>query len=116
MTDEPSILPVPVDLPIPAGQIPAGVAIAAIALNMAMKYHDMNIVKDGALYQQYKLEGRNLPPSKLEMVFKDAREIELYLIESNDRINELLVGTAARVIEDLITRTEGEPTDDDKDL
>lgn len=30
-----------------------GVAIASIALNMAMKYHDISTVKDGAMYQQY---------------------------------------------------------------
>lgn len=35
--------------------------IAAIALTMAMKYHDINTVQDGALYQQYKLEGEEIP-------------------------------------------------------
>jgi hypothetical protein len=34
--------------------------IAAIALNMALKYHDINTVQDGLLYQQYKLEGKKL--------------------------------------------------------
>lgn len=37
--------------------IPPAHGIAAIALTMAMKYHDIGTVQGGALYQQYKLGG-----------------------------------------------------------
>lgn len=65
--------------------------IAAIALSMAMKYHDMGMVKDGALYQQYKLEGRNLRTLGLADVFETAIKIEAHLLGSSDRIAKLIV-------------------------
>ena len=65
--------------------------IAAIALSMAMKYHDINTVQDGALYQQYKLEGKNLVPLHLDMVFETAIQIELHLLGSSKRIAEVLI-------------------------
>ena len=34
--------------------------VAAIALTMAMKFCDINTVQDGVLYQQYKMEGKNM--------------------------------------------------------
>lgn len=46
--------------------------IAAIALSMSMKYHNISTVQDGALYQQYKLEGRNMVPLHLDMIFDTA--------------------------------------------
>ncbi len=65
--------------------------IAAIALSMAMKYHDISTVKDGALYQQYKLEGKNLLPLHLDMVFETAIKIEEHLLGSSERIAKLIV-------------------------
>lgn len=65
--------------------------IAAIALNMAMKYHNIGMVKDGALYQQYKLEGKNIVPLHLDMVFETAIKIEAWLLGSSDRIAKLIV-------------------------
>ena len=50
-------------------RIGPAVGVASIALNMAMKYHDINTVQDGALYQQYKLEGKNMRPLHFDMVF-----------------------------------------------
>ena len=40
----------------PLKETPIGTVhgIAAIALSMALKYHDVTIIKDGAMYQQYK--------------------------------------------------------------
>ena len=57
--------------------------IAAIALHMAMQYHSINTVQDGALYQQYKLEGRNMVNLDLSMVFDTAIQIEQHLISRN---------------------------------
>jgi hypothetical protein len=77
----------------PMGNSPVAPAhvVASIALNMAMKYHDMSIVKDGALYQQYKLEGRNIRTIGLDDIFADAVRIEAWLLGSSDRIAKLIV-------------------------
>lgn len=69
--------------------------IAAIALNMAMKYHDMGMVKDGALYQQYKLEGRNITTIGLADVFETAIKIEQHLILGSDRIAKIVIDAIA---------------------
>lgn len=66
-------------------------AIAALALNMAMKWHDMSIVKDGALYQQYKLEGKNIATIGLADVFETAIKIEEHLLGASDRIAKIVV-------------------------
>jgi hypothetical protein len=65
-------------------------AIAAIALNMAIKFHDINTVQDGTLYQQYKLEGRNMSGLHLDMVFETAIRIERHLLASSERIAKIV--------------------------
>lgn len=80
--------------------------IAAIALSMSMKYHDIATVQDGALYQQYKLEGRNFVPLSLESVFEDAIRIEKHLLGASDRIAKIIVDA-------LEARVEDEPMPDD---
>jgi hypothetical protein len=72
---------------------PIGVAqgVAAIALNMAMKYYEMNTVTDGALYQQYKIEGKNFQDLSLVAVFETAKEIEIHLMGASDRIAQMVV-------------------------
>jgi hypothetical protein len=65
--------------------------IAAIALSMAMKYTDISTVQDGALYQQYKLEGKNFVPLDLHLVFDTAERIEKWLLGSSDRIAKIVV-------------------------
>lgn len=67
--------------------------IAAIALSMAMKYHDINTIQDGTLYQQYKLEGKNIEALHLDMVFETAIRIEKHLIASSERIAGVLIET-----------------------
>jgi hypothetical protein len=67
------------------------VGIAAIALNMALKYHDINTVQDGTLYQQYKLEGKNMHGLHLDMVFATAIQIEEHFVAANKRIAKLFV-------------------------
>jgi hypothetical protein len=81
----------------PIGNTPVApaVGIAAIALNMAIKYHDIGTVKDGALYQQYKLEGKNLTPLHLDMVFETAITIEAYLLGASERIAKIVVDAIA---------------------
>lgn len=65
--------------------------IAALALTLALKYHDINTVQDGTLYQQYKLEGRNLSPLHLDMVFETAIRMERHLLASSKRIADIVV-------------------------
>lgn len=65
--------------------------IAAIALTLAMKYCSINTVQDGTLYQQYKLEGRNIQNLDLQMVFDVAIQIEAHLLASSERIATLVV-------------------------
>jgi hypothetical protein len=76
--------------------------IAAIALNMAIRYHDISTIKDGTLYQQYKLEGRNFRELHLDMVFETAIKMEAHLLGASERIAKLVV--------DAITT----PTDDEQ--
>lgn len=71
--------------------------VAAIALNMALKYHDIAMVKDGVLYQQYKLEGKNFRPLHLDMVFDTAIRMERYLLGASERIAKIIVDAAFKV-------------------
>lgn len=86
----------------PLGNTPVAPAhgIAAIALSMAMKYHDIATVQDGALYQQYKLEGRNMRELHIDMVFETAIAIELHLLGASERIAKVLVDALAIAVED----------------
>lgn len=86
--------------PIAGTRVAPAHGIAAIALNMAMKYCDINTVQDGTLYQQYKLEGRNLTPLHLDMVFETAIRIEIHLLAASDRIAKIVVDAIAFSIED----------------
>lgn len=69
--------------------------IAAIALTLAMKYYQISTVQDGTLYQQYKLEGTNMTPLHLDMVFETAIQIERHLLSFSDRIAALVVDALA---------------------
>lgn len=73
--------------------------IAAIALQMSLKYHDIGTVKDGALYQQYKIEGKNMIPFHLDMVFETAIAMEKHLMGANERISQLLIDSLVVAIE-----------------
>lgn len=74
--------------------------IAAIALTMAMKFYDINTVQDGVLYQQYKLEGKNLSGLNLDMVFEAAIRIERHLMASSDRIAKIVIDALELAVED----------------
>lgn len=73
--------------------------VAAIALSMAMKYHDMNTVQDGVLYQQYKMEGKNFETLSLVHVFETAKQIEAHLVAANDRIAGMIVDALEVVVD-----------------
>ena len=78
-------------------RIGPAVGVASIALNMAMKYHDINTVQDGALYQQYKLEGKNMRPLHIDMVFETAIQIEKHLVGANKRVMDALLATLVEI-------------------
>lgn len=84
------------DAPIGAAQ-----GIASIALTMAMKYHSISTIQDGTLYQQYKLEGRNIREIDINDVFETAKQIEAHLLAASDRV-------AAMIIDALQAPVEGE--------
>lgn len=65
--------------------------IAALALNFALKYHDINTVQDGVLYQQFKMEGKNMQALHLDHVFETATRIERHLMGASDRIAKMLM-------------------------
>ena len=88
--------------------------IASIALSMAMKYHDISVIKDGALYQQYKLEGRNIQTLHLDHVFETATRIERWLLASSDRIAKVVVEAIADLPEDEATPSETAPLVEDE--
>lgn len=82
--------------------IPSAVGIGAIALNMAMKYHDFTIIKDGMMYQQKKLEGANIVPLHLDMVFETAIRIEQHLLGTSSRIATAVQDVLGNMMAELI--------------
>lgn len=79
-------LPVAGDTPISPAQ-----GVAAIAMNFALKYADVSVIKDGVMYQQRKMEGANIAPIDLEYVFDVAKQIERHLVLSERRVQALLL-------------------------
>lgn len=83
-------------------------AISAVALNMAMKYHDISMIKDGALYQQYKLEGKNFTSLHLDHVFETAGKIEKWLIGSSGRLEQFVIETIETAVDEKLPDDQGE--------
>lgn len=73
--------------------------IAALAMNFALKYADISTVQDGTLYQQYKLEGKNLHPLHLDEVFYYASQIEKHLLNAPNRLALAVLDNALQTIE-----------------
>lgn len=88
------------------------VGTAAIALQFAMKYCDINTVQDGTLYQQYKLEGRNMTGLHLDHVFEIAAQIERHLLQTSDRIAKIVFDQIEADITEFAA--EGEPINDEE--
>ena len=85
--------------------------IAAIALSLAMKYTDISTVQDGALYQQYKLEGRNMGALHIDMVFETAMQIEVHLIKANKRVTDLMIASLIEEQAEPVEDNSEKPTD-----
>lgn len=95
--------------PISDTKVAPAIGIAAIALNFALKYHDINTIQDGALYQQYKLEGRNIGTLHLDHVFETAIRMEKHLLAGSDRIAKIVVEAIADAVDEEKTKTTDEP-------
>lgn len=97
----------------PIGNTPVAPAhgIAAIALNMAMKYHDMQMIPDGLTYQQYKMEGRNIRTIGIVDVFETAEKIEVWLLASSERIANVVIDAVSDGL--LADDATGEPLQQD---
>jgi len=91
--------------PVRDTRVAPAVGIASLALNFALKYHDINTVQDGALYQQYKLEGRNMRSLHLDHVFETAIRMERHLLAASDRIAKIVVDAIAEMPPDDETPT-----------
>src|SRR5262245_59175704 len=97
----------------PGTAVAPAVGIAAIALNFALKYHDINTVQDGALYQQYKLEGKNMNPLHLDMVFETGMKIEMHLLAASDRISKIVIEAVVEAVNED-ENEEGDPAPSDE--
>jgi hypothetical protein len=89
------LLPVMGDKPIAPAH-----GIAALALSLSMKYHDMAMIKDGAMYQAYKMEGRNIQTVGLKEVLDTAEKLEVWLLGASDRIAKIIVDAIEFRIDD----------------
>lgn len=61
--------------------------VRAMALTLAVKYHADTVIKDGAMYQQYKLEGRNMRTLNTDMVLETAIVYEAFIREGKVRVS-----------------------------
>jgi hypothetical protein len=95
--------------PISGTPVAPAVGIAAIALNMALKYHDSTMVNDGTLYQQYKLEGRNMRELTLDTVFETAIRMEEHLLGASERIAKLVIDALVEGVEDAEAEQDENP-------
>lgn len=94
--------------PISDAPIAPAHGIAALALNMTLKWHDISMVKDGALYQQFKLEGKNIRSVGLEDVFETAMKMEAYLLGASERIAKIVVDALELHVDDDIKKEDEE--------
>lgn len=87
--------------PVADAPVSPAIAIGSIALKLAVEYHGATVISDGSLYQQYRIEGKEMTPLTLALVLETAREFERHLLTTNERI-------AAIVVEALEASTEEE--------
>jgi len=78
---------------LPDAPIPYMVGVGAVALQMALQYWNINTVQDGVLYQQYKMEGKNLGGLHLDQVFETAIRMEQHLMQTNERVADMVIQT-----------------------
>lgn len=82
--------------------ISAAHGISALALNLALKWLDMGMIKDGSLYQQKKLEGANIRLIDLPDVLATAREFEKHILGSPNRLSELVIEALGEAVDEVL--------------
>lgn len=65
--------------------------LAAVALNMALKYHDISVIKDGNMYQTMKLEGRNIKSIGIRDILDTAELFEAHLMSAPNRLSQIVI-------------------------
>lgn len=93
--------------PISSTPVAPAHGIAAMALSFALKFHGITTVTDGAMYQQFKLEGKNMTPLHLSDVFETAIQIERHLLAGSERVAAMVVD--ALVDSSLDSEPDGDP-------
>lgn len=104
--------------PIADQPLPPSVAVSALAMNFALKWHDMRLIKDGTLYQQKKMEGANIQLIDMADVLRTAQQFEAWLLAGQNRHSQMLrdgvikqfIGTALDILEEA---SKDLPEDDD---
>ncbi len=91
-------------------------AIATMALNFALKYHGMCMIPDGTMYQQYKMEGRNIKVIGLEDVFETAIKMEQHLIRGDNRIGKMVQEMALSILKDVMSDDDTDETAADANI
>lgn len=67
-------------------------SVRTLALTMAVKYHGDTIIKDGGMYQQLRMEQKDIQPTHVNVVLKTAIEFERYLRGDYAEMVDQLVG------------------------
>lgn len=70
-------------------------AVGSVALSLALQWFDISVVKDGAMYQQLKLEGKKIEGVDLTNVLEVAKQFELHLMGTSDRLANLVIEAVA---------------------
>lgn len=105
--------------PVQDAPLTPSVAISALALNLALKWHDMCLIKDGSLYQQKKLEGANITLIDMPDVLATAQRFEAWLLSGQVRhanilrsgVIDQLVGVVSDIVEGALEAEEGQGDD-----
>ena len=84
---------------------------AALAMNFALKYHDLTTIQEGSLYQQYKLEGRNMRELHLDDVIYTATQIEKHLLFAPNRLALAVLEMASQDVLGAIDEASGIETE-----
>lgn len=89
-------------------------ALRATALVMAIRYHSDAVIKDGAMYQQKKLDGSNIEPTSTTLVLQWAIDFERYLRgDYAEMVDQLVGGDFTAWLEERVGEVKKSIFDDD---
>lgn len=76
--------------------------ISAVALNLALKWFDITMIKDGVMYQQKKMDGSNIISIDLSDVLEVAKKFELHIMSGPSRLSGIMLEAFSEAIENII--------------